>query len=47
MYVTADLIEARLSRILVTFILIWLGVGLVWLAQGDAFFAHWFGGTTF
>jgi undecaprenyl-diphosphatase len=23
------------------FVLIWLGIGLVWLAQGDAFFAHW------
>lgn len=41
MFVTADRIEARYTRILIVFVLIWLGVGLVWLAQGDAFFAHW------
>jgi undecaprenyl-diphosphatase len=41
MYATADFVEARTSRALAMFALIWLGIGLVWLMQGDAVFAHW------
>lgn len=41
MFVTAGPVKARCTRILVMFVLIWLGIGIVWLVQGDAFFAHW------
>lgn len=41
MYATADLVEKTSTRALAMFALIWLGIALVWLIQGDAFFAHW------
>lgn len=41
MFTTAAFVEARSARVGVMFGLAWLGIGLVWLMQGDAFFAHW------